>query len=437
MSLVLIHPLREHGHVLPTVKLARGLTAAGHRVEYLLTPAWREFCEAHALELRPYLEDIFPAEAEAAWPTMIRAEREADAERRRDARVSWLIGGGLDAVYHAARPDLILGDAYDVSIPIVARRLGIAVASLSPTCFQGHEPGVPPLCSDVAWGPDEAARAAAEAAWQRLAAARRLAADDWYTRYVEALLAAHEFPRDEFTWDGAIAPDFPRLPQLILCPRALEFPRVLPARCHDDVASVTLREEVVAPRLAAWLERRPLIYCALGSQGLWRPQHHALYEQVLALAAARQELSFVIACDDEAAAKYAAAAPANALVTGWVPQQAVLGAAAAMISVGGMGTIKECLWHAVPLVLVPQFNPFDAQGNAARVVHHGLGEALGPAALAGDGLAAAIDRALAGTHAGALANMQAALRAVEAGDRGIVLVERLLRGESLTQEDRG
>jgi hypothetical protein len=33
--------------------------------------------------------------------------------------------------------------------------------------------------------------------------------------------------------------------------------------------------------------------------------------------------------------------------------------------------------------------------------------------------------------------MQAALRAVEAGDRGVALVERLLRGESLTQEDRG
>jgi len=434
MPRILIHTLREHGHVLPTLKLARALTAAGHEVEYLLTPAWRSFAAAQGISMRPYLEDIFPAAAEAAWTQMSREAREADAARRTAARVEFIVGGGLDAVYRAAAPDLILGDVYDVSIPIVARRLGIAVALLSPTCFQGREPGVPPLCSDVAWGREGAAEAAAEAAWQRLAEERRRPTSDWYPGYVEALLNAYDFPRDEMTWDGAIAPDFPRLPQLILCPRAFEFPRVLPRRCHDDIASVTIGEEAVDPGLREWLERRPLIYCGLGSQGLWRPQHHALYEQVLTLAARRPELTFVIACDAEALARLSASAPGNARVVGWAPQHALLRVASAMISVGGMGTIKECLWHAVPMVLVPQFNPYDAQGNAARVVHHGLGAVIGAAEARGQALESAIDRALAGTFAPALARMQAALRAVEAGDRGVVLVERLLRGESLVSE---
>ncbi|MFY0533685.1 glycosyltransferase [Nannocystis pusilla] len=230
---------------------------------------------------------------------------------------------------------------------------------------------------------------------------------------------------------GAIAPDFPRLPQLILCPRAFEFPRELPARCHDDVASVTVMESPVAPALAEFLLRRPLVYCALGSQGLWRPQHQELLAQVLTLARRRPELSFVIAGDAHSADNLAAAAPSNAKVVAWAPQHAVLRAASAMISVGGMGTIKECLWHAVPLVLVPQFNPYDAQGNAARVVHHGLGEALTPAEFVETGrLEGALDRALAGTYAAGLGRIQGQLRAVEAGDRGVVLVERWLRGES-------
>ncbi|MBZ5714856.1 glycosyltransferase [Nannocystis pusilla] len=434
MARILIHTLREHGHLLPTLKLARGLMAAGHRVEYLLTPAWQGFAAARGIVMRPYLADIFPAAAESAWPQMSREAREADAARRNEARVQFIVGGGLDAVYEAAQPDLILADAYDVSIPIVARRLGIAVASLSPSCFQGREPGVPPLCSEVAWGPDATAQAAAEAAWQRLAEERRRATDGWYPRYVEALLAAYEFPREELSWDGAIAPDFPRLPQLILCPRAFEFPRALPRRCHDDIASVTIDDERPAPELDEWLARRPLVYCAPGSQGLWRPQHHSLYEQVLTLAAHRPDLTFVLACDAEARARHAGSAPGNALVLGWAPQHALLRAASAMISVGGMGTIKECLWHAVPMVLAPQFNPFDAQGNAARVKHHGLGAVIGGEEVMAAGLEAAIDRAIAGQYAEGLARIQHQLRAVEASDRGVVLVERLLRGESLAAE---
>ncbi|WP_170136238.1 glycosyltransferase [Nannocystis exedens] len=427
--------LREHGHVLPTLKLARALTAAGHRVEYLLTPWWRAFCEAQGLGFRSYLEDIFPAAAESAWARMDQATREADAEQRRDARVRWLLAGGLGEVYRAAAPDLILGDAYDVSIPIVARASGIRVASLSPSCFQGREPGVPPLSSAVAWGTDARARAAAEAEWARLAEARRLAADAWYPRYVEALLRVYAFPRDEFSWEGAIAPDFPRLPQLILCPRAFEFPRELPARCHDDIASLTVVDSPVEPELAELLLRRPLVYCALGSQGLWRPQHHDLLAQVSTLARRRPELAFVIAGDAHSAGALAAAAPGNAKVVAWAPQHAVLRAASAMISVGGLGTIKECLWHAVPLVLVPQFNPYDAQGNAARVQHHGLGEVLTAAEFLHGGIEAALDRALAGRYAAGLGRIQAQLRTVEAGDRGVTLVERLLRGESLLGED--
>ncbi|WAS90800.1 glycosyltransferase [Nannocystis punicea] len=433
MARILIHTLREHGHVLPTLKLARALKAAGHHVEYLLTPWWRGFCEAQGVGFRPYLEDIFPAETEAAWARMDQATREADAERRRDARVAWLLAGGLDAVYRRAAPDLLLADAYDVSIPIVARRLELRAALLSPSCFQGREPGVPPLSSAVQWGTDPAARAAAEASWEQLAERRAQAMGDWYLRYVEALLRVYEFPREEFSWEGAIAPDFPRLPQLILCPRAFEFPRAMPPRCHDDVASVTLVETSVAPELAEFLTRRPLVYCALGSQGLWRPQHHELLARVSTLAARRPELAFVIACDAHSVGRLAAGAPSNAKVVAWAPQHAVLRAASAMISVGGMGTIKECLSHAVPLVLAPQFNPYDAQGNAARVVHHGLGELLTPATLL-DGLEAAVDRALAGTYAEGLRRMQGALRAVEAGDRGVMLVERLLRGESSLAE---
>jgi len=263
-------------------------------------------------------------------------------------------------------------------------------------------------------------------------AASRRAATDGYAEFVTALAEAYAFPRAELTWDGAIAPDLPTLPQLVLCPRALDFPRAMPSRCHYDVPSVTVRDEVALPEISAWLAGQPVVYCALGSQGMWRPQYQHLRAQVLALAAARPDLRFLVAGGREAEARLVARAPDNALVVAWAPQHAVLQRAAAMITVGGLGTIKECLWHAVPMVLVPALNPYDGPGNAARVEHHGLGVALSPEAVDRGELAPALARALEGAFAPRLQQMQAEVRAVEAGDRGRVLVDRALRGEPLS-----
>lgn len=432
MSRILLHTLREHGHLLPTLKLARALEAAGHAVEYLLTPSWRGFAATHGVAIRTYLEEIFPEGSETAWQGMDPAARAADADARGQRRIAWLLAGGLDAVYRAAAPDLILGDVYDVSIPIVARRLGIPVVQLSPTVFQGRVDGVPPLTSGLEWGDGPEHRAAAEAAWERH---DLRAVSEAYTRYVDSLVEVYGFPGAEISWQGAIAPDFPGLPQLVLAPRALELPGALPSRCRADVACVSVAGEELEAGLAGWLEGQAPVYCALGSQGLWRPQYRRLYAQVLALAAARPELRFVVACGEEWAAELSARAPENARVLAWAPQHALLRRAAAAISVGGLGTIKECMLYGAPMVLVPALNPYDGPGNAARVVHHGLGAAISVAAMERGGLAAALDRALAGEFNKALQDAQAAVQAVEDSDAGPAAVAMWLRGES-TEETR-
>jgi UDP:flavonoid glycosyltransferase YjiC (YdhE family) len=78
------------------------------------------------------------------------------------------------------------------------------------------------------------------------------------------------------------------------------------------------------------------------------------------------------------------------------------------------------------VIVAPALGAPDAPGNAARVVHHGLGEVL--VELDPERLAAALDRALAGAHAVAVAAMQRAFVAAEEGVRGVHLVEALLAG---------
>lgn len=431
MARILIHMLREHGHLLPTVKLARALTRAGHVVEHLLTPSWRGFARTHGLRLRPYLEHAYPRGSETAWERMGEAERAADFEARLRLRTTWLLAGGLVREYERAHPDLVLGDVFDVSIPLAAHRAHVRLVQLSTSVFQGREPGVPPITSSLSWGTDEGSRRAADEAWARLSAERRaLAGRDWYVDYVQQLVEAHGFPQDRMTWDGAVAPDFPALPQLVLCPSAFEFPRPLPARCCYDVPSLEARPESLDDETLAWLGDAPLVYCAFGTQVQWRPSYRRIYDEVLALARRRPALRWLVATGAAWRDGYAAIAPANVRVVAHAPQHAVLRRARLMIAVGGLGSIKECVWYGVPMVLLPSREGYDPPGNAARAAFHGLAHVLDPERSDADALARAVDSGMAGEPAAAVQRMRAAFVAAESSSRGIEQVERALAGRA-------
>lgn len=427
MARILVHMLREHGHLLPTVPLAHALARAGHAVEHLLTPSWQGFARAHGLRLRTYLEHVYPPGSETAWERMGERERQADFAARLSRRTQWLLDGGLVRAYERAQPDLVLGDVFDVSIPLAAHRAGVRVVQLSTSVFQGRERGVPPLTSSLRWGPDPASQRAADEAWAQLQRERTArAGHDAYLQYVDRLVAAHEFPRARITWDGAVAPDFPALRQLVLCPRAFEFPRPLPERCAYDVPSLALREEVLDEETTAWLGDAPLVGCAFGTQVQWRPGYRRLYDEVLALARRRPALRWLVATGEAWRHHYAAIAPPQVRVVARMPQQAALRRARLMISVGGLGTIKECLWLGVPMVLLPSREGYDPPGNAARAAYHGIAQVLDPARVDAGALAVAIDAALAGVHDGAVERMRAAFLTAEASGRGVELCERAL-----------
>jgi len=186
MARILVHMLREHGHLLPTLPLVRALGRAGHEVELLLTPSWEGWARAHGVRMRPYLEEVYPPGSETAWARMPAARRRADFDARARQRIERLLGGALVEIYRRARPDLVLGDVFDVSIPLAAYRAGVPVAQLSTSLYQGREPGVPPLTSAVPWGPDAASQRAADEAWQRLAFKSRTA---MLRKAIESMLA--------------------------------------------------------------------------------------------------------------------------------------------------------------------------------------------------------------------------------------------------------
>lgn len=56
-----------------------------------------------------------------------------------------------------------------------------------------------------------------------------------------------------------------------------------------------------------------------------------------------------------------------------VPQLEVLRLADVFVTHGGINSIKEAVYAAVPMLMIPVHTDYDPKGNAARVAYHGLG----------------------------------------------------------------
>jgi UDP:flavonoid glycosyltransferase YjiC (YdhE family) len=140
--------------------------------------------------------------------------------------------------------------------------------------------------------------------------------------------------------------------------------------------------------------------------------------------------------------------PRNCHVERWIPQDAVVAHAAAIVCHGGYGSTLGALAHGVPLVVVPLFS-IDQWANADAVARMGAGVALtgerrtrrvldlpGPATLAE--LAPAVSRVLADSaYRSAAALVADAVRALPPVDATVDLLAAVGRGDALAIRERG
>jgi UDP:flavonoid glycosyltransferase YjiC (YdhE family) len=95
-----------------------------------------------------------------------------------------------------------------------------------------------------------------------------------------------------------------------------------------------------------------------------------------------------------------------------------------MVTHGGLGSIKECVMHAVPMLVFPL--DVDQPGNAARVVHHGLGHQADVRSVEGPELLDHLDALVYedgfARHA---ATFRASFERVEVAEEGAALIDRM------------
>ena len=137
-------------------------------------------------------------------------------------------------------------------------------------------------------------------------------------------------------------------------------------------------------------EKRPLIYCSLGS--FWAADTSFL-RKVIEVFRRRGDWDLVIGLGNKANVADLGAIPQNVLALRWAPQIEVLKHADCAVTHGGITSINECLYFGVPMV-VYSTGFVDQDGCAVRVERHRVG-VVGDASKDGsDEIESLVERAL-------------------------------------------
>ena len=380
---------RGAGHFNPLVPYARAFGRAGHEVLFAGPPDLAASVEAAGFDFWEF--DPPPAdELGEIWGRV----PQLPPEEANEVVVGEIFGRlnstaalpKLRAAFEAWRPDVVLRDPNEYASALAAELHGVPHARVAVGLVSSEE---------LALG---------------IAAAA-----------IDAIRRAEGLPPDP---DGDVLRGSPYLST---------FPRSLDEGEQPDTHRFHDRAwDEPAGELPDWWpgrEDQPLVYVTFGSVAGSFPQALPVYGVALE-AVAELPVRVLLTVGRDLHLGVLGGAPDNVRIEPWVPQQDVLGHAAAAVVHGGSGSTLGALAAGLPLVVVPLFA--DQPENARRVAEVGAGIAVEPSredpgATAGP-LRAAIESVLGdpsyGERAGALADE---LRAEPPVDEAVPLLERLDR----------
>lgn len=163
--------------------------------------------------------------------------------------------------------------------------------------------------------------------------------------------------------------------KIILGPSAFEFP-MSELRTYYLGFSISERNQEI-DRDFSWKwydETKELIYCSLGTMCNRYPHSRYFFYEVIKVAQKNSNWQFIVNVGDlenfnENLLELDICK--NIKIVRYVSQMDILTKASLVLTHGGYGTIKECIYFGIPMIVFPC--TYDQPGNAARVEFHGLG----------------------------------------------------------------
>ena len=362
---------QETGHLNPTFKLARTLARRGHDVSYFAIADLAPQIEAQGFKAVPWFPDLFPKgfhKSEGAVRLFARRRRMTE----RYHQIAERLLGNDQVSAEIANADLFIVDVNEPLAAMAARQFGVRTVLINTSLPQTRDGDVP-LSREQSLPQDNSV----PGEWRKFFAKRRLLARLASTAGV---CPPYELTNRMASWFGyrtaelddctIYMPQVTDLPELVLCPQAFDFPRpALPSRHYIESIDLERKESSFA-----WEKLqpgKPLVYCSFGSQ-CYRPLDVVqFFKRLIQVFARNPQIQLVLSVGQYVSTGDVSPWPPNVMVVEKAPQIGLLQRAAAMITHGGLGSIKECLMHSVPMLVFPL--DIDQPGNAARVAYHGVG----------------------------------------------------------------
>lgn len=167
---------------------------------------------------------------------------------------------------------------------------------------------------------------------------------------------------------------YPEWHELILCPYEFEIPGAgaLPTNRIYGEPSIYRRRQIDSFPWSILQRDRLMVYCSFGSQAAGYSSAVNAFRSLGETFAHLPAFQFVLVMDVNFHATLPHF-PDNVVVAKSAPQLELLERAAAFVTHGGLGSIKEAILARVPMIVIPF--AADQPANAKRVEYHKLGYA--------------------------------------------------------------
>lgn len=267
----------------------------------------------------------------------------------------------------STKPDLVL---LDIHLPIYALclfALSIDVVFLSTELATTRSSVRPPLTSSLIPSATAGKEEEIELAWEAERASNPM--NPLLNWLLIELSNAIQFPLEKMLTEKCVTLFGLKYPELILWPEEFEFE---PSRDKNSIyigSNIDLSRTEIKSDFCDTASKG-LIYFSIGTV----PANPILIDftnRLLSVSKLLPKYTFIFSLGRLSNNFEMTEVLPNVKIYNTVPQLTILKQAKLMLTLGGGNTIKECIELGVPMICFPFHG--DQFGNAARIVHHGLG----------------------------------------------------------------
>ncbi len=397
MKVILFDIFPAHGHYNGSFNLALLLQDAGYSIFYACPSDFME--RIHAAGFRDYLFNPFlipPDGIELKEKGFLRFMLEnwvAVLSREKSRRIEENIKK-YDEMIGKIQPDLIILDEHYAYKSIFYSKYKIPTVTIQTAVTPDYAPGIPPF--NNSWVPDFSwkNKTYVEYLWWKYYVKIRInrifrnifafgkSSGFYYRLYAQK----YHFPYHKIIRKRLNGIRFENIPSLVVPPASFDFPRDIKRNLYFigplkqkpvQRDGVSKRLESVLEKVSAIRKRQPgtrLIYCSLGTvTGNYVKICRRFFRNMAKVSMRNPKLHIILSVGIYFDIAEIGNVPANLYPFDRVPQLKVLGKCDFVITHGGMNTVYESIMEERPMIVYPLSMDWDQNGNAARVVYHGIG----------------------------------------------------------------